>query len=122
MSKIAPWQLDVALKSIVAALARFMGMVVLAGIDTGRSPEGTFKVTAGLPSVVVQSEWLASGVIALPVSSAAPTSETGKLFGFVILKTTSPVLPGSSGVDGVPAVAMVTVCIVPTLTEAVPEP
>jgi hypothetical protein len=75
-----------------------------------------------LPSLVVQSEWLASGVIALPASSAAPTSETGKLFGFVTLKTTSPVPPGRSGVDGVPAVAMVTVFIVPMLTELVPEP
>jgi hypothetical protein len=99
-----------------------MGMVVFAGIDTGRSPEGTFKVTAGLPSVVVQPEWLASGVIALPVSSAAPTSETGKLFGLVTLKTTSPVPPGISGVDGVPAVAMVTVFMVPTPAKPVPEP
>jgi len=61
MSKVAPWQLDVAARSIEAALARLMGMVVFAGIATGRSPEGTFKVTAGLPSLVVQPEWPASG-------------------------------------------------------------
>ena len=60
--------------------------------------------------------------MASPVSSAAPTSETGKLFGFVTLKTTSPVFPGSSGMDGVPAVAMVTVCIVPIPERPVPEP
>jgi hypothetical protein len=43
------------------------------------------------------------------------------LFGLVTLKTTSPVPPGSSGVDGVPAVAMVTVFMVPTLAKLVSD-
>jgi hypothetical protein len=40
----------------------------------------------------------------------------------VTLKTTSPDPPGSSGEDGVPAVATVTVNMVEVLPEPVPEP
>jgi hypothetical protein len=120
--KVAPWQLEVAATSIAAALRRSMGTVVFGAIDTGRSPEGMFKVTTGRLSVVVHPECEASGVIVPPVLGATPTSETGKPFGLVTLKTTSPDPPGSKGEDGVPAVATVTVNIVEVLPEPVPEP
>jgi hypothetical protein len=64
----------------------------------------------------------ASGVIVPPVLRVTPTRETGKPFGFVTLKTTSPVPPGRSGEDGVPAVATVTVNMVEVRAEPVPEP
>jgi hypothetical protein len=120
--KVAPWQLDVAFTSIEAALARSIGTVVCAATDTGRSPAGTFKVTTGRASVVMHPECPASGVIVPPVLRVTPTRETGKPFGFVTLKTTSPVPPGSRGVDGVPAVATVTVNMVAVRAEPVPEP
>jgi hypothetical protein len=122
MVKVAPWQLDVALRSIEAASARSIGIVVCAAIDTGRSPGGTFKVTTGRASVLMHPECPASGVMVPPVLRVTPTRETGKLFGFVTLKTTSPVPPGRRGADGVPAVATVTVNMVPLRAEPVPEP
>jgi hypothetical protein len=81
-----------------------------------------FKVTTGRLSVVVHPECEASGVIVPPVLRATPTRETGKPFGLVTLKTTSPNPPGRRGEDGVPAVATVTVNMVPVLAEPVPEP
>ena len=116
MLKVAPWQPLDDEEDIEAALARSKSLVVFAGIDSGRSPGGTLKVTP----VVLQSGWPESGVI-VP-SAEMLVSDTAKLFGFVTLKTTSPVPPGSRGEDGVPAVPTMTVVMVPMRAEPVPEP
>jgi hypothetical protein len=116
MLNVAPWHALKDADDMDAAPGRSMVCAVFAGIDTGRSADGTFKLTP----VVVQPEWPASGVI-VPLPETL-TSETVKLFGFVTLKTTSPVPPGNRGVDGVPAVATVTVCIVAVPPAPVPEP
>jgi hypothetical protein len=60
--------------------------------------------------------------MAAPPWSEIPTTETGKPFGFVTVKATSPDLPGSSGEAGVPAVATTRFNIVPEWDRPFPEP
>jgi hypothetical protein len=121
--KLAPWQLLVAATSIEAAPARSTGVVELAGIVTGRSGDGTLRVTTGFESVVLHPAWPLSGVMLPPAFKVTAARDTGKLFGFVTLKTTSAEPPGSRTEVGVPTVAaIVTDFMDPTLADPEPLP